>query len=158
MPTNIGAVFIGVNSGGDPGVSRPCYAAWWPGDCSGSGREGKGWRPVLFCGLEGQWSIGLPPLSPCYGRSGSGRRKHTREYPRMQFESDDWKDFQSLTTLGRKAGVAQDKLAMVVAKELTDNALDAAGAAAVGLVAGNGFYVADDGPGIAGDDRAIASL
>src|SRR5512135_441426 len=78
MPTKIGVVFIGVNLGGDPGSSRPCYAAWWPGDGSGFGREGTGWRPALFCGLEGQWGIGLPPLSPCYGRSGSGRRKHTR--------------------------------------------------------------------------------
>jgi Topoisomerase 6 subunit A/Spo11, Toprim domain len=76
----------------------------------------------------------------------------------MLFEHADWKDFQALPTLGRKAGVPQDKLAMVVAKELADNALDAAGAAAVGLLDGNGFYVADEGDGIAGDDRAIASL
>src|SRR5512135_3856414 len=84
MPTKIGVVFIGVNLGGDPGSSRPCYAAWWPGDCSGFGREGTGWRPALFCGLEGQWGIVLPPLSPCYGRSGSGRRKHTRGVPRVR--------------------------------------------------------------------------
>src|SRR3954466_10639203 len=78
MPTKIGVVFMGVNSCGDPGVSRPCYAASGPGDCSGCGREGSGWRPALFYGLEGQWGDGLPPLSPCYGRSASGYRKHTR--------------------------------------------------------------------------------
>src|SRR4051794_22910386 len=30
---------MGVRSECDPGCSRPCYAAWWPGVCSGWGRE-----------------------------------------------------------------------------------------------------------------------
>src|SRR5512135_720720 len=76
----------------------------------------------------------------------------------MLFEHDDWKDFQSLETLCRKAGASQDKLTMVVAKELADNALDAAGGCEVGLLEDNGFFVHDEGGGIQGDDRAIAAL
>ncbi len=76
----------------------------------------------------------------------------------MMFENDDWKDFQSLATLCRKAGVAQEKLAMVVAKELTDNALDVAGCCEVGVLDENGFFVDDSGAGIEGEDRVIASL
>src|SRR5512135_1087491 len=76
----------------------------------------------------------------------------------MLFEHDDWKDFQSLETLCRKAGASQDKLTMVVAKELADNALDAAGGCEVGLLEDNGFFVHDEGGGIEGDERAIAAL
>src|SRR4051794_31724680 len=39
MPTKVGAVLMVLRPGWDPGCSRPCYAAWWPGDCSGWGRE-----------------------------------------------------------------------------------------------------------------------
>ena len=36
---------------------------------------------------------------------------------------EDWTLFRSLNTLTQKAGVSADKIAMVVAKELVDNAL-----------------------------------
>src|SRR5512135_2907431 len=50
MPTKIGVVLMGVRSGCDPGASRPCYAAWWPGDCSGWGRERIGMAARAFLG------------------------------------------------------------------------------------------------------------
>jgi hypothetical protein len=76
------------------------------------------------------------------------------------FEREDWKLFRSLTTLPQKAGVSLYRLPSLVAKELADNALDAGGTCEVGLLGGgaNGFYVADDGPGIPGDDAAVARL
>lgn len=64
------------------------------------------------------------------------------------FQRDDWTLFRNLTTLGQKAGVALERLPLVVAKELADNALDAGTHVAVGLCGSNGFYVADDGPGL----------
>jgi len=68
-----------------------------------------------------------------------------------QFRYQEWSDFGSLETIGRKAGVTQDKLGLVVAKELVDNALDACGDCAVSFTNdGGGFYVRDDGPGIDG--------
>src|SRR5512135_2413799 len=74
MPTKIGVVFMSVDPGGEPGVSRPCYAAWWPGDCSGWGRErtGVAARAFLRPRRTGQWGDGLPPLSPCYDRREGG--------------------------------------------------------------------------------------
>ena len=62
MPTNMGAVFIGIRSEGDPGVSRPCYAAWWPGDCSGSGREETGAAARAF--LRPRWAGGVTAYRP----------------------------------------------------------------------------------------------
>ncbi|HMB05773.1 MAG TPA: hypothetical protein VKP69_18810, partial [Isosphaeraceae bacterium] len=63
-----------------------------------------------------------------------------------------------MTTLGQKAGVPSARLPRLVAKELADNALDASGSCRVGLLDGNGFWVEDDGDGIPGEDRAVASL
>jgi hypothetical protein len=74
------------------------------------------------------------------------------------FERDDWTLFRSVATLGQKAGVAVVLLDGLVAKELVDNALDAAGDARVGLLPGNGLYVEDDGDGIPGDDPQVADL
>src|SRR3954447_20050402 len=95
MPTKVGVVFLvilmRVGSGCAPGVSRPCYAAWWPGDCSGSGRdEDRGGGLRFFMASMGQWGDGLPPLSPCYGRSASGYRKHTRgKFWRIELHHDN---------------------------------------------------------------------
>lgn len=60
------------------------------------------------------------------------------------------------------AGVQPDQLARLAAKELADNALDAAGAVTTGVLRrGPGlltFFVADAGPGIAGGPARIAGL
>jgi hypothetical protein len=74
------------------------------------------------------------------------------------FERDDWTLFRSLSTLGQKGGVPVDRLAALAAKELVDNALDAAGDARVGLLDGNSFFVEDDGDGIPSDDQRVADL
>ena len=49
-------------------------------------------------------------------------------------------------------------LPKLVLKELTDNALDAGGTIHVGQLEDGGWYVEDDGPGIAGDPPDIARL
>lgn len=80
------------------------------------------------------------------------------------FERGDWTLFRSLETIGQRAGVQREDLAKLVAKELTDNALDAldasgvGGECEVGLLEGNSFYVQDNGPGMVGDDARIAEL
>src|SRR3981189_3706057 len=66
MPTKVGVVFmvvlIWVSSGCAPGVSRPCYAAWWPGDCSGSGRdEERGGGPRFFTASRASGAAAYPP-------------------------------------------------------------------------------------------------
>lgn len=64
----------------------------------------------------------------------------------------DWTKFRNLETLPQKAGVSRDKLSLLVAKELADNALDHCGHCEVGYLEPNGFYVKDNGDGI---DRAL---
>jgi DNA topoisomerase VI subunit B len=75
--------------------------------------------------------------------------------PRQEllFERPDAALYTSLATLPQKAGVAAERLARLVCKELADNALDAADAAgkpgAVEIRIANGnLIVADQGPGI----------
>ena len=74
------------------------------------------------------------------------------------FTREDWTLFRTLATLSQKAGVSLYGLPGLVAKEVVDNALDAGAACQVGLLEGNGFWVEDDGEGIAGSDDAIAEL
>ena len=74
------------------------------------------------------------------------------------FTREDWTLFRTLSTLSQKAGVSQYVLPGLVAKEVVDNALDAGAACQVGLLEGNGFWVEDDGEGIAGSDDDIAEL
>ncbi|KJD42489.1 hypothetical protein QD47_27955 [Paenibacillus terrae] len=62
--------------------------------------------------------------------------------------TQDWTKFRNLETLPQKAGVSRDKLGLLVAKELADNALDHCGHCEVGYVEPNGFYVKDQGEGI----------
>lgn len=76
----------------------------------------------------------------------------------VTFVREDWTLFRSLGTLSGKAGVPVDVIPKLVAKELADNALDAAGAVSIGPLAGNGFFVADQGPGLPGCDEEIARL
>lgn len=74
------------------------------------------------------------------------------------FEREDWTLFRQLGTLGQKAGVSPDKIRRLVAKEITDNALDTAGTCDVGMLEGGGFYVQDRGPGIPGEPEDVAAL
>jgi Histidine kinase-, DNA gyrase B-, and HSP90-like ATPase len=75
------------------------------------------------------------------------------------FEHEDWKLFRTLETISQRAGVPTSALAKLVAKELTDNALDATGHCQIGLLNGvNGFWIEDDGKGIEGTDADIANL
>jgi hypothetical protein len=74
------------------------------------------------------------------------------------FKREDWTKFRSLGELPRAAGVPVAELKKLVAKELTDNALDAAGACRIGLTADGAFWVEDDGPGISGTAPQIANL
>ncbi|MFL5329164.1 MAG: hypothetical protein ACJ8C4_09615 [Gemmataceae bacterium] len=61
-----------------------------------------------------------------------------------------------------KAGVPFKQLPKVVAKELCDNALDAAGNVRFGLLKVDGdevsFFVEDSGEGLDGTDEQIAKL
>lgn len=65
------------------------------------------------------------------------------------FERQDWELFRTLDGLCARAGVPRDRIASLVAKELTDNALDTNTSCKVGLIDDDaGFFVQDDGPGL----------
>jgi len=75
--------------------------------------------------------------------------------PILKFERADWTAFRTLEGLQQKAGVPLHKLAKLVLKEITDNALDECGQAHVGtLPDGRGFFVEDLGGGIDPDEVA----
>ena len=75
------------------------------------------------------------------------------------FKREDWTLFRNVGTLGQRAGVTADAIPRLVAKELCDNALDAAaGDCDYGATKGGGFYVADQGDGLPGGDAEIADL
>lgn len=65
----------------------------------------------------------------------------------MFFQREDWTLFRNMETLPQKAGVPKSKLAMLVCKELADNALDVCGQCDIGFADGF-FYVKDQGPGL----------
>jgi Histidine kinase-, DNA gyrase B-, and HSP90-like ATPase len=72
----------------------------------------------------------------------------------LLFERADWRLFIDPRTLPQKAGCEPSQLGWVVAKELTDNALDA-GAENVTMSGDpRSIIVRDDGPGIAPDKIA----
>jgi len=72
---------------------------------------------------------------------------------------DDWTLFANINTLGQKAGVPKTKILHLVAKELTDNALDIAAEVEAGILSGSaGFYVQDNGAGIPGTDADLIEL
>jgi hypothetical protein len=74
------------------------------------------------------------------------------------YEREDWTFFRTIETLSQKAGVPPGQLPKLVAKELVDNALDAAGSCRVFTLDPNGLMVDDDGEGIPGTDEEIAHL
>ncbi|MFC7461040.1 hypothetical protein [Hydrogenophaga defluvii] len=73
------------------------------------------------------------------------------------FEREDWTLFRNIGTLGQKAGVPVRQLASLVAKELTDNALDAGANVTVRYESG-WVLIEDDGPGLPCDPGALARL
>ena len=77
----------------------------------------------------------------------------------LKFERKDWTSFRTVEGLMQKAGVAKELLTRLVMKELTDNALDAAGKVEVGkLPKKRGYFVEDMGNGIEGTPQEIAHL
>ena len=74
------------------------------------------------------------------------------------FHREDWTLFRSLHTLGQRAGVTQDVIPALVAKELVDNALDAAGLCRYGQTRTGAIFVENDGDGLSGTDEEIAAL
>jgi hypothetical protein len=70
----------------------------------------------------------------------------------LKFERPDWTAFRTLEGLQQKAGVPKHKLSRLVVKEITDNALDEAGNARVGMLDDGGYFVEDDGAGIDPDE------
>ena len=72
----------------------------------------------------------------------------------LLYSRPDWQLYCSLATLSQKAGVGREDLPWLVAKELTDNALDAAdaagnpGAARIDIDARSNLIVTDQGTGI----------
>lgn len=96
--------------------------------------------------------------NPRSSRSVSASRPASSRSSEFTFEREDWTLFRSLSTLSQKAGVPLHLLPKLVLKELADNALDAGGTVRVGQLQDGGWYVEDDGPGIAGDPADIARL
>jgi hypothetical protein len=78
--------------------------------------------------------------------------------PDALFEREDWTLFRSVRTISQLSGVPPTRLRRVIAKEIVDNAIDASGNCRVGKLRDGGFYVEDDGPGIAGKPKEIARL
>jgi hypothetical protein len=73
-------------------------------------------------------------------------------------EREDWMEFRTLETLGRKGGVPEGRLGQLVAKEIADNAFDAGGRITYGILSSGGFFVQDGGGGIPGNDEELAGL
>ncbi len=78
----------------------------------------------------------------------------------MIFEREDWTLFRSLPTLAQKAGVPVTDMGKLIAKELIDNALDAAAspASVVMQIDVDVISVADDGPGFDMRKDALLSI
>ena len=74
------------------------------------------------------------------------------------FSREDWTLFRSLSTLGQRAGVTQEVIPALVAKELVDNALDAAGDCRYGRTGTGALFVENSGDGLPGTDAEIAGL
>jgi hypothetical protein len=74
----------------------------------------------------------------------------------FKFERADWALFRTVEGLQQKAGVPVRRLAQLVMKEITDNALDEGGKVGVGKLEGGGYFVEDNGSGI--DPAEVARL
>jgi hypothetical protein len=72
-----------------------------------------------------------------------------------RYEREDWTLFRSLPTICQLSGVPLKWLRRLVAKELTDNALDLRVTCRIGELANGGFFVEDDGPGMKPEDVAL---
>jgi hypothetical protein len=73
------------------------------------------------------------------------------------FQREDWTDFRSIEGLCRKAGCCPEELPATIIRELTDNALDAAGDCTA-RANSKTIIVTDEGDGIPGADDQIAEL
>jgi hypothetical protein len=73
-------------------------------------------------------------------------------------ERHDWALFRNIDGLQQKAGVPAARLRRLVLKELADNALDAGSQIHTGFLEANTFFIEDDGPGLDGGPKEIASL
>jgi hypothetical protein len=84
----------------------------------------------------------------------------TRMSAQALYQAEDWTDFRTLDTLGRRAGVPVEDLPRVVVKELVDNAYDAGANCEFGTrcdaLGNDTIYVSDDGPGMPGSPQDIA--
>lgn len=67
----------------------------------------------------------------------------------------EWRDFLSFGGIKRKTGISEEDLIKAAIKELVDNSLDECGYCKLERTS-QGFYVEDDGGGIAGSDEEIA--
>jgi hypothetical protein len=83
------------------------------------------------------------------------RQQRARDNVALLFEREDWRLFVDPATLPQKAGCQPENLCQIVLRELVDNALDE-GAHATLRQAGNGWIIADDGPGL--DPADVARL
>ncbi len=97
-----------------------------------------------------------PAAAVTGGTPAAERKRQQRERERLArqppfFERTDWSLFINPRTLSQKAGCQPGDIRRLVLRELVDNALDA-GATAVIERVGNGWGVADDGPGLDPDD------
>ena len=97
--------------------------------------------------------------------SENGTTLHPPDDGPVMYSREDWTQFRDRSKLPAVAGVKAGLLPRVAVKELVDNALDAAaspgGVRIEPLAAPPGevrFAVVNDGPGIPGDDAAVAEL
>jgi len=76
----------------------------------------------------------------------------------VEFETKDWERFRTIEGLSSKAGVPRDMIAVLVAKELMDNALDAStdNRCWIEQVGIDGFIIGDNGIGL--DPTKVADL
>ena len=81
----------------------------------------------------------------------------TAALPSM-FQHADWTMLRNLDTLGQKAGVGKEDIPRLVAKELADNACDAAGTCSLSLLPDGGLRVEDNGEGISGTAEYLGRL
>ncbi len=74
------------------------------------------------------------------------------------YSREDWTSFRNLGTISQRSGVPPERLRRLVAKELADNALDVSNGCEVGELAGGGFFVQDNGPGVSAGPESLARL
>jgi hypothetical protein len=89
--------------------------------------------------------------------SSSENEGFSSKVPRL-LNREDWTLFRNISTLGQKAGVTQETISKLVAKELGDNGLDATGACVCGILPSGRVFFQDEGPGLPGTDDEIGSL